>query len=142
MRAVQADITLALLLGIVKRMRVEERPDELAADVFEAKFEMGVLIHGVMAAIESCGADIEALLVGDFLGADEARCVAGAGGGDGGIERMREGVTETDARRGGFDQFAGVRVIKHAGLSSHVGTSLYTGGREKGVESRKLRVAS
>ena len=53
---------------------------------------------------------------------------------------MREGVAESDARRGGFDQFAGARAVKHAGLSSHDGTSLYTGGREKGVESRKLKV--
>ncbi len=139
LRAVQANVALALLLGIVKGMRVEERPDELAADVFEAKFEMGVLIHGVMAAIESCGADIEALLVGDFLGADEAGRVTGAGGSDGGIERVREGVAERDARRGGFDEFAGASAIKHAGLSSHDGSSLYTGGGEREVESRKLK---
>src|SRR6266850_833029 len=32
--AVEADVALALLLGVVKGMRVEEGPDELAADVF------------------------------------------------------------------------------------------------------------
>jgi hypothetical protein len=112
----------------------------LAADVFEAKFEMGVLVDGVMAAIESCGADIEALFVGDFLGADEAGRVTGAGGSDGGIERVREGVAERDARRGGFDEFAGASSIKHAGLSSHDGSSLYTRGGEREVESRKLKV--
>ncbi len=32
--AVEADVALALLLGIVERMRVEEGPDELAADIF------------------------------------------------------------------------------------------------------------
>src|SRR6267378_113218 len=142
LRAVEADVTLALLLGIVERMRVEEGPDELAADVFEAEFEMGVLVDGVMAAVEGGGADVEALLVGDFFRADEARGVAGAGGGDGGIERVSEGVAESDARRGGFDEFAGARAIKHAGLSSHDGSSLYTGGRGKVVESRKLKVKS
>ena len=140
LRAVEADVALALLLGIVERVRVEERPDELAADVFEAEFEMGVLEDGVMAAVESGGADVEALLVGDFFGADEARGVAGARGGDGRIERVREGVAEGDARRGGFDEFAGVRAIEHAGLSSHDGSSLYTGGGKREVESRKLRV--
>src|SRR6266852_5011639 len=105
--AIEADVALALLLGIVKGMRVQERPDELAADVFEAEFEMGVLVDGVMAAVESGGADIEALLVGDFFGADEARGVAGAGCGNGGVEGMSEGVAESDAGRGGFDEFAG-----------------------------------
>src|SRR5207249_9292467 len=44
LRAVEAHIALALLLGIVKGMRVEKGPDELAANVFEAEFEMGVLV--------------------------------------------------------------------------------------------------
>ncbi len=100
---------------------------------------MSVLVNGVMAAIEGGGADVEALLVGDFFGADEARSVAGAGGGDGGIERVSESVAESDARRDGFDEFAGTRAIKHARLTSHDGTSLYTGGRDKEVESRKLK---
>ena len=43
LRAIEADVTLALLLGIIERMRVQEGPDELAADVFQAEFEMGVL---------------------------------------------------------------------------------------------------
>ncbi len=140
MRAVQAHVALALLLGIVKGMRVEEGPDELAADVFEAEFEMSVLVDGVMAAVESGGANVEALLVGDFFGADEAGRVTGAGGGNCGIERMREGVAKGDARRGGFDEFAGTRAIEHAGLSSHDGSSLYTWRREREVESRKLKV--
>src|SRR5258707_845562 len=84
--------------------------------------EMGVLVDGVMAAVESGGADVEALLVGDFFGADEAGRVAGAGGGDGGIERVGEGVAESDAGRAGVDVFAGARAIKHAGLSSHDGS--------------------
>src|SRR5271170_1689579 len=56
--AVQLDIALALLLGVVKRVCVEKRPDELAANVFEAKFEVGVLINGVMTAVESGRADV------------------------------------------------------------------------------------
>jgi len=31
-------------------MGVEEGPDELAADVFQTKFEMRVLVNGVMSA--------------------------------------------------------------------------------------------
>src|SRR5882672_10252727 len=95
LRAVEADVTLALLFGIVEGMGVEERPDELAGDIFEAEFEMGVLENGVMAAVEGGGADVEALLVGDFFGADKARGVAGAGGGDGGVEGMGPGVAES-----------------------------------------------
>ena len=33
-RAIEADVPLALLFGIVEGMRVEEGPDELAADIF------------------------------------------------------------------------------------------------------------
>ncbi len=69
-------------------MRVKEGPDELAADVFEAEFEMSVLVDRMMAAVEGGGADVEALLVRDFLGADQARGITGAGGGNGGIERV------------------------------------------------------
>ena len=72
MRAVQTNVALALLLGIVERMRVKKRPDELAAYIFQAKFEMCVLVNGVMAAVEGSGADVEALLVGDFFRADQA----------------------------------------------------------------------
>jgi hypothetical protein len=138
--AVEADVALALLLGIVERMGVKEGPDKLAANVFEAEFKMGVLIDGVMAAVERGGADVEALLVGDFLGSNEARGIAGARGGNGGIEGMRESVAESDARGGGFDEFAGGRAIEHAGLSGHVGRSFYTGGKRKKVQSRKFKV--
>ena len=100
MRAVEADVALALLLGIVEGVRVEEGPDELAADVFEAEFEMGVLVDGVMAAVEGGGADVQALFVGDFFGDDQTRGVAGASRCDSGIVGMREGVAEGDARGG------------------------------------------
>jgi hypothetical protein len=93
----------------------------------------------VVAAEEGGGSDVEALLVGDFFRADEARGVTGACGGDGGIERVSKGVAESDARRAGFDEFAGARAIKHARLCSHDGSSLYTGGRGKKVESRELK---
>ncbi len=95
-----------------------------------------------MAAVESGGADVEAVFVGDFFRADEAGRVASAGGRNGGVEGVREGVAESDARRGGFDQFAGARAIKHAGLSSHNGSSLYTGARGKEVESQMSKVES
>jgi len=53
---------------------------------------------------------------------------------------VSESVAESDARRAGFDEFARARAIKHAGLGSHDGTSLYTGGECKEVESRRLKV--
>ncbi len=52
MDAIHADVALTLLLGVVERMCVEKRPDELATDVFEAEFERGVLEDGVVAAVE------------------------------------------------------------------------------------------
>ena len=121
MCTVEADIALALLLGIVKGMGVQESPDELAADVFQAEFEMRVLVDGVVAAVKRGGADVEALLVGDFFGNDEARRVARAGRGDRGVEGMRKSVAKSDARRAGFDELAGTRAVKHARLGSHVG---------------------
>ena len=103
MGAIEADITLTLLLGIVERMRVKERPDELAADVFKAEFEMSVLVDRMVAAVEGGGTDVEALLVGDLLGTDEARGITGAGGGDSGIERVRESVAKRNAGLSGLD---------------------------------------
>ena len=70
MRVIQADIALALLLRIIERMGVKKGPGKLAADVFEPKFKMGMLVDGVMATIKGACADIEALLVGDFFRAN------------------------------------------------------------------------
>ena len=81
--AVHANVALALLLGIVERMSVKKGPDELAADVFEAEFKVGVLENGVMTAVEGGSADVDALLFGDFSGGDKGGGIAGAGGGDG-----------------------------------------------------------
>ena len=125
MHLVHADIALALLLGIVEGMGVEEGPNEMAADIFEAEFEMGVLENGVMAAVEGGGADVEALFVGDFFGDNQARGVAGTRGGDGGVVGMSESVAKGDARRGGFDKFTGTAGFEHAGLRGHVGESFY-----------------
>ena len=115
----EADVALALLLGVVERMRVQERPDELAADVFQAKFKVRVLVDGVVAGVKRGCADLQALLVGDFLGADQARGVAGARGGDGRVEGMREGVAQRDARRGGLELHA-IRLRGCHRLSGHV----------------------
>src|SRR5438270_11906307 len=71
--AIEADVALALLLGIIKGMRVKERPYELAADIFEAEFEMGVLINGVVPAVKRGGANVEALPVRYILGRVEWR---------------------------------------------------------------------
>ena len=107
---------------------MKERPDELAAHVFEAKFEMRVLVDGVMAAVKGRRADVEALLVGDFVGIDQARGIAGARGGDGGVEGMAEGVAQSDARRPGFDATGNRHSFKHAGLRGHVRELFYTEG--------------
>ena len=90
LRAVQPHIALALLLGIVERMRVQEGPDKLPAHVFEPEFEVRVLVNGMMPAEIRSRADRHALLFGDFLGADQARRIAGARRRDRRIERMRE----------------------------------------------------
>ena len=119
LRAVEAYVALALLLGIVEGMRVEEGPDELTGNVFQAEFKMGVLVDGVMTAVEGGGADVEALLVSDFFGADQAGSVAGAGGGDGGVKGMGPGVAEGDARRSSFDEFAREGIFEHSGLGGH-----------------------
>src|SRR5690348_13841071 len=75
LRTIQAHIALALLLGIVKGMGVEKRPDELATDVFKPELEMRVLIDGVVAAIVGGRADQRSLLVIDFFRPDQARGV-------------------------------------------------------------------
>jgi hypothetical protein len=116
-------------------MSVKERPDKLAADVFQTEFEMRVLVHGVMAAEEGGGADIEALLVVDFFWIDEAGGVAGARGGDGGVERMCEGVAQSDAWGSGLHEFVGVLRLEHAGLGGHGWGSFYMAAGNKKVES-------
>jgi hypothetical protein len=135
LRTIHADVTLALLFGIVEGMRVKKRPDELSADVFQSEFKMRVLINGVMSAEESGGADIEALLVIDFFGTDEARRVASAGSGDGGVEGMRECVAKSDPRRSGLNEFGEISGLKHSRLSGHGGESFYTAAGNKTVES-------
>ncbi len=82
LRALHADIALALLLRIVERMRVKEGPDKLPAHVFQAEFKMRVLIYGVVAAVEGGGTDIHALFVGDLLRSYETRRVTRTGRGD------------------------------------------------------------
>ena len=84
-------------------MRVQERPDELPADIFEAEFKMRVLVNGVVAAEEGRRADHHALLFGDFFRIDQSGRIARARRRDRGIEWMREMIPQSDARRGGFD---------------------------------------
>jgi hypothetical protein len=67
------------------------------ANVLDSEFELRVLIHGVMPAIESGCADVEALLIGDFVGSNQAGGVASSGGRNRRIEGMRKGVSERDA---------------------------------------------
>ena len=118
-------------------MCVKKRPDKLAADVFQPEFKMRVLVDGVVAAVKRGGADVEALLVGDFFRRDQARGVAGARGGNGGVEWMGESIAEGDARRCGFDKFARTRAVKHARLCSHVGKVFYTGAKDLTERTRQ-----
>ena len=131
MGTLKAHVTLALLLGVVEGMGVKKRPDELAANVLDSEFEVRMLIHGVMPAIESGCADVEALLVGDFVGSNQARRVAGSGGGNRRIEGMRKGVSECDAWGRRLDRIRRRRTFEHAGLGSHVEKSFYTHGEER-----------
>jgi hypothetical protein len=98
---------------------MKKGPDKLAADVFQAEFEMRVLVHGVMAAVEGGCADIEALFVGDFVRGDQTRGVASARRGNGRIEGMGKRVAECYARRSGIDRVRDRHAIEHTGLSSH-----------------------
>jgi len=116
---IHADVTLALLFRIIEGVGVEEGPDELTADVFQAELEVSVLVDGVVAAIKSGCANVEPLLIGDLFGSDEAGRVAGAGGGNGGIEGMREGVAEGDARGRCLHGVGGRNTIEHARLRGH-----------------------
>ena len=86
---------------------------------------MRVLENGVMAAVKSGGTNVEALLVGNFVGSDQARGVASARGGDSGIEGMGGSVAEGDARRSALDELLG-RAFEHGRLRGHVGWLFYT----------------
>jgi len=85
-----------------------------------------VLKDSVVAAVERGGADVEALLVGDFFGGDEMVGVAGASGGNGGVKWVGEGISESDARGGGSQLRVGRDAVEQARLSGHVGGSFYT----------------
>ena len=88
--AVQANVALALLLRVVKRMSVKEGPYELAAYVLKTEFEMRVLIDGMMAGIKSGRTYGGALFFGDLLRRNQARGIARPGGGNRGIIRVGE----------------------------------------------------
>ena len=120
-------------------MRVQERPDELAADVFQAEFKMRVLVDGVMAAEKGAGADVDALLFGDFFGTDQARGIAGARRGDRGIERMRERVAQRDARRGSFHLRLRIESGKGENLRGHLLANCTPRARRFTSAAKRLR---
>jgi hypothetical protein len=97
--AIHADVTLALLLGIIKRVRVKKGPHELATDIFETEFEGGMLEDGVMPAIKCSGANVKALFVSDLFWGYEVVCVTSASRGDCGIERMIKKIAKSYPRR-------------------------------------------
>ena len=67
-RAVHLHVALRLLLGVIERMRVQERPDELPAHVFQAEFEVCVLKNGVMPGVKRGRADGQPLFLGNVGG--------------------------------------------------------------------------
>ena len=93
---VEADVALALLLRVVEREAVQERPDELTRNPGERELEGRVLEHGVVAALEGEGADAAPLALGDLVRLDHARRVAGARRGDRVVVGTIEPVAQTD----------------------------------------------
>src|SRR5262249_150517 len=71
-------------------------------------------------------ANVQALLIVNFFGADQARGIAGSRGGDGGIKGMLEGIAETDSRLSRFHGVGRRSAFEHAGLGSHVESRFYT----------------
>ena len=108
------DVALRGLLGVVEGVGVEERPDELAADVLERELEVRVLerrvvpgeVHVPGQGVAPRAAALPLGGVGDrvardLLGGDDPlRAVAGARGGDDAVEGAREGIHEPHAGRG------------------------------------------
>src|SRR5262245_2935115 len=119
-------------------MGVEKGPNELPADIFQAEFEMRVLIDSVVAAEKCAGADVQTLLVCNFLGTDQTRRIASARSGDCRVKRVCESVAETDARRSTLDKLRGVSAFKHARLSGHVRLILHA----RGTEAKRERPGS
>src|ERR1700757_4638496 len=142
--ALHAHIALALLFGVVERVGVQKRADKLTTHIFEAEFEMRVLVARMVAAIKSGRANIQPLLVRDFVGVDQARRVTGARRRNGGIERMRERIAQGHTRRSRFHPVRSGNAVKHAGLRGHVENRFYTewvewtkGGKKKRTGFRR-----
>src|ERR1700735_53683 len=119
LRTIQLHVALTLLFGVIKRMRVKQRPHKLPADIFQSEFEMGVLKYGVMSAIVSCGSDRHALLVSDFLETDKAGRIACASSRNRRIERMSEIISQRYPRRSGFHLGSGRRIRRWIKLRGH-----------------------
>jgi hypothetical protein len=117
---------------------VEERPDELAADVLERELEVGVLERRVVPGevdvpgegVAAGAASLPFGRVGDrvasdlFRGDDPLRAVAGARGGDDAVEGARESVHELHAGRGGKERGHAARSlarIRRVGFGSFPG---------------------
>jgi hypothetical protein len=122
LRVIQAHVALALLLRIIKRMRVQERPDELTADIFEPEFKVRVLIDRVVAAKIRAGSNHDPLLIRNFFGTDQSCRIASSRCGDRRIEGVRERVAKRYARRAGLDlefQRRGRLVLVRSHLQLH-----------------------
>ena len=116
---------------------MQERPHELPADIFQAKLEVGVLVDRMVAAVKRCCADIDPLLVSDFIEVDEPRGIARARRRDRRIKGMRERIAQGYARRRRLHRVGRGNSIEHAGLGSHVEERFYTECATRTKEVRK-----
>jgi hypothetical protein len=77
---------------------MQEIPHELPRDMFEAELEMRVLVHSVVAGIESKLGDAAALLFADFINFHDPGRIAGARSGHTGVQGPLEIVSQRDQR--------------------------------------------
>jgi hypothetical protein len=73
------NISLAYLLGVIERMRMQEAPDAMARNAFDRKLEVSVLQRGVMTGFINAFSKRRMLFDRDAFGGDDAfRGIAGA----------------------------------------------------------------
>ena len=121
LRKIEPHVALALLFGVVKRMRVQVGPHELPADILEPKFEMCVLINGVVPAEIRARTNRHALLFRDLIGTDQPRRIARARRSHRRIEWMVKRIAERHARSRCFNRRSrGTLRISWCGRQSRV----------------------
>jgi len=128
--AVEPDVALALLYGIVKRMSMKKRPDELTTNIFETEFKVGMLKNGVVAAVKCGSANVDALLLGDFAVVNDVRRIARSSRGHRRIERMRERIAKGYPRGASFHDGICGADFRCSWLGGHLGKHFTRGLRK------------